>query len=225
MELGKSFTYIFQDKRWLTKVLVGWLVSLVPILNFAFTGFVTQTIRNVEQKLEDPMPEWDDFGKKFMLGFYMWVAGVVYALPLILLSLIFVIPAAVAGDSNSDVVTSLFAGTAVVFSCLAFIYGLALTLFMPAMNINLARKETFGSVFEVGQFLKIFRANTGDYLIAWIMTIVWSIVISLVLGVIIVLLSWTICIPWVLAGMIGVIIPLVYAHLFGQVAARELNAA
>ena len=75
MDVTKSITYIFQDKRWFTKLLIGWLVSLVPILNFAFTGYSTETIKNVENKREFPLPEWDDFGKKFVLGFYMWIAG------------------------------------------------------------------------------------------------------------------------------------------------------
>jgi hypothetical protein len=226
MELGQAFTYIFKDKRWFSKLLVGWLVSIVPILNFAFTGYVTQTIRNVEGKLEEPLPEWDDFGKKFVLGFFMWLAGIVYALPVILLSIIFFVPVAIAGNSqSSDTWAALLTGAGILVGCIMLLYGLALSLFLPAMNINLARKGTVGSVFEIGEFIKIFRANTGDYLVAWIMTIVWAVVIGFVGGLLITVLAIIPCIGWIVAfvlgGLIGVIIPVVYAHLFGQVAAKQ----
>jgi hypothetical protein len=229
MDIGKSVTYFFQDKRWFSKLLIGWLVNLVPILNFAFTGYVTETIRNVETNMEDPLPEWDGFGEKFVLGFFVWLAGIVYSIPLIILSIIFIIPAAVAGnEQNSNAVTGILAGTTIVFACIAIIYALALTLFLPAMNINLARKRTIGSVFEIGEFFRIFRVNTGDYLVAWIMSLVWGIVIGVIGGLLITFLLIIPCVGWIAAFIIGalmtVAIPLIYAHLFGQVAAKDTLA-
>lgn len=229
MELGKAFTYIFQDKRWLTKLLLGWLVSIVPILNFAFTGYVTKVISNVEGKMEEPLPEWDDFGKKFVIGFFMWVAGIIYSIPIIIVASLSIIPLALAGDSSSDVVGALVAGTGVVVACLIIIYGLLLSLLLPALNINLARKGTFGSVFQIGEFFRIFRAHTGDYLVAWIMTLVWSIAIGIVGGLLITVLAIIPCIGWILAfvlgGLITVIPLLIYGHLFGQVAAKDMAVA
>jgi hypothetical protein len=229
MELGKSFTYIFQDKRWPTKLLLGWLVSIVPILNFAFTGYIPQTIRNVEGKMEEPLPEWDDFGKKFVLGFFLWVAGIIYSIPIIIVASLSIIPLALAGNSSSDVVGALVAGTGVVVACLIIIYGLLLSLLLPALNINLARKGTFGSVFQIGEFFRIFRSHTGDYLVAWIMTLVWSIAIGVVGGLLIAFLMIIPCIGWILGfivgGLITIIPMLVYAHLFGQVAAKDIAVA
>ncbi len=230
MELGQAFTYIFKDKRWFTKLLIGWLVSIVPILNFAFTGYVTRTIRNVEINLEEPLPEWDNFGEKFVLGFYMWLASIIYALPIILLSIIFFVPVAIVGNNQSgDAVAGLLTGAGILFSCLALIYALVLSLLLPAMNINLARKETFSSVFDFSEFWRIFRANTSDYLVAWIMTIVWAVVIGTVGGLLATALAIIPCIGWiaafVLGGLLGVIIPVVYAHLFGQVAAKDRQIA
>jgi hypothetical protein len=231
MELGKAFTYIFTDKRWFSKLLLGWLVIIVPILNFAFTGYYTKTLRNVEENQVEPLPEWDDFGKKFVVGFYMWVAGLVFALPVILLSVFYIVPVAIASGNGqpSDAVNAVMAGTGVVVTCAIALYGLALTLFLPAMNINLARKETLGSVFEIGEFFRIFRANTGDYLVAWIMTIVWAIVIATLGGLIgvvffaIPIIGW--CFGWLIVpiflGMLNVVTFQVYAHLFGQVAAKQ----
>jgi hypothetical protein len=229
MELGKAVTYIFEDKRWLSKLLIGWLVSLVPILNFAFSGYMTETIRNVEVDQAEPLPEWDDFGKKFMLGLYIWVAGIVFALPVIILASITAIPLIFASNGNmSDTVGALLAGTGLIVGCLVIVYGLAVSLLMPALNINLARKQTFGSVFQIGEFWRIFRADTGAYLTAWIMTLVFGIGIGLVGSVIAGIIGIIPCIgwlvAWVLMGLVVVAIQLVYAHLFGQVARKDLNA-
>ena len=38
---------MFKDANWLSKILVGALVSLVPILNFAAYGYAVQTTRNI----------------------------------------------------------------------------------------------------------------------------------------------------------------------------------
>jgi len=226
MELGKAFTYIFQDKRWFGKLIIGWLVSIVPILNFAFTGYVTHTIRNVEADQPEPLPEWDDFGQKFVLGFYLWVAGLIYALPILILAFIFIVPVIVASSGNtSDTIGSIIAGTGVLVGCIVFIYALALSFLMPALNINLARKSSFGSMFQFSEFFRIVRQNSGDYIVAWLMTIVWSIVIGLVGGLLVTVLLIIPCLGWIagfiLGGLMGVIVPVVYAHLFGQVAAKD----
>jgi len=226
MELGKAFTYIFQDKRWFGKLIIGWLVSIVPILNFAFTGYVTQTIRNVEANQPEPLPEWDDFGQKFVLGFYLWVANIIFALPIIILAIIYVVPVAVASSSNaSQTVNNIIAGTGVLVGCIMVIYALVLSFLVPAVNVNLARKETFGAMFEFGEFFRLIRQNSGDYIVAWLMTIVWAIVIGVVGGLVITVLAIIPCIGWIagfiLGGLIAVIVPVVYAHLFGQVAMKD----
>ncbi len=228
MDVTKSITYIFQDKRWFTKLLIGWLVSLVPILNFAFTGYSTETIKNVENKREFPLPEWDDFGKKFVLGFYMWIAGLVYALPILILTSLFIIPILFTSNGDmGDAAGAIIGGSALVYTCIVGLYGLALTLFLPALNINLARKGTLGSCFALSEIIRIFSRNSGDYLLSWLMTVVWAVAILTAVSIITPFLILIPCIGWIaafmLGGLAGVAIPLVYAHLFGQVAAREIE--
>ena len=47
MDIGKVFSYQFEDRQWITKLGLGALISLVPILNVAITGYMVGIIRNV----------------------------------------------------------------------------------------------------------------------------------------------------------------------------------
>ncbi|MGB7095956.1 MAG: hypothetical protein WBD62_15035, partial [Anaerolineales bacterium] len=62
MDIGKSFSYPFEDDEWLTKLFLGAIVSAVPILNFAWTGYTVDIMRNVIDGVSMPMPAWSDFG-------------------------------------------------------------------------------------------------------------------------------------------------------------------
>ena len=46
MDIGLSFSYMFEDKDWIKKILIGGLISLIPIVNFAALGYVVQLVRN-----------------------------------------------------------------------------------------------------------------------------------------------------------------------------------
>jgi hypothetical protein len=228
MDIMKSLTYMFEDRRWISKLLLGYLVSLVPILNFALTGYVTQTIQNVERKRPELLPEWDEFGKFFKNGFFMTVAGFVYSLPLIVISGLSVFPAYIS-ENGWDSGQAVLAGAGILVGCLALLYALALSLILPAANINLARKETFESVFEIREFFRIIRENSSNYLTAWVMTLVWAIVVGILVSVLYVILVFVICVGWLAMFFVGAIVtvavPLIYAHLFGQVAAKDAGVA
>ena len=227
MQIGKSFTYAFEDAKWATKLLLGALIAAVPILNFAFVGYLVDIIRRVSRNELEPLPGWDDLGKKFMDGLILTIAGLIYAIPLFLFGIPFfgvIFSAAMSGDA--DLANSLMAasaGVGILFGCLAAIYILFLTLFSPAMYVNFARKGNFGACFEIGKIIKVASSNFGNYLLAWLMAIVAGLVIGLVGGILSGLLNFIPCIgqilSWLISAVMSVLIGVVYAHLFGQVSA------
>ena len=83
MEIGKAFTYVFEDPKWIMKVLIGGIVGIIPIVNFAALGFMLTTLKNVAEGQPTPMPEWSDFGAHFMKGLYGVIGALVYFLPAI----------------------------------------------------------------------------------------------------------------------------------------------
>ena len=218
MDIGKSFTYIFEDKKWLNKVGLGALISIVPILNFAWVGYIVQVVRNVENSQIEPLPEWSDLGEKFLKGLIFLVAGLLYALPVVILGGIFFLPVLFTSGGNvSDAVSGALVGGMIFVSCVVIIYSLALSFLYPALLINFARKGTFASCFEFSQIIKAASFSWGNYLVAWIMSIVFGAVISLISSV----LSPIVCIGWIISIILGAWASLIPAHLFGQVAQKQ----
>jgi hypothetical protein len=229
MEVGKSFSYVFEDEKWTTKMLLGILVTMVPILNFAWIGYYTQVLRNVSQGVARPLPDWDDFGDKFVKGLILFLAGLIYALPAVILgSVIFpvLLLPAFSGDANmQETFTAMAGGSTILVACCVSLYALALSFYMPAVNIHFARIGTFGSCFQLSEIFKLVSQNIGNYLLAWLMTIVFGIVVGLIISVVSAVIGWVPCIGWAIAWLVagfgGVWSSSIYAHLFGQVGAQQ----
>ena len=156
MNLGKAFQYPFEDREWASKIGLGALISLVPILNFAMLGYILEVMRRVQHSDPTPLPGWDDLGKKFMDGLMLFLAGFVYALPVIILvgipMALIAIPAAVAANSNSQGVANAVATAGgfvgLCLSCILILYGIALSIVFPAIYLEYAAKGTFGACFR-----------------------------------------------------------------------------
>jgi hypothetical protein len=233
MDIGKSFSYPFQDSKWLSKLIIGALVSIVPILNFAWAGYLVDLVKNVMNRSSEPLPEWTDFGDKFMKGLYIWVAGLIYALPVICLGTIFGVTAGVSLSSvtedTANTLGSVFSGVGILFACVMVLYGLLLSFFYPAMIIHFSRKEAFGTLFEIGAIIKVATSKLSPYLTAWLIGVVAAIVVGFVVGLVTTLVGWIPCvgwlISWLLGGLVTVYISAIWAHLFGQVAAEGQETA
>ena len=56
MQLEKAFTYWYKDPKWMSKMVIAALISLVPILSFAFFGYINEIIRRVTRDDTEPLP-------------------------------------------------------------------------------------------------------------------------------------------------------------------------
>lgn len=232
MDIGKSITFVTEDEKWLEKLGLGALVAAVPILNFAWTGFMVDVMRNVAAGEAKPLPGWSDLGEKFMKGLIITIAGLIYALPAILVGcllfgLSFVPLIAASGQGDQSLNQGLAAGSAgllIAVSCCIGIYGLVMSFVFPAVFINYSRQGTFSSCFQFGEIMRLISANLGEYATAWVITIAAGFVVGLVIGAAGLLVGWIPCIGWilvwVLSAIAGAYLGAVYAHLFGQVGAN-----
>jgi hypothetical protein len=236
MDIGKSFSYPFEDDEWLTKLLLGAVVSAVPILNFAWTGYTVDILKNVIDGFSRPLPDWSDFGEKFVKGFFIWAAGFIYTLPAMLIACLplglLLIPAASeigsAAGNNSEGINawfSIFSGVSLIFVCLLVLYLLLFSFYFPAAYINFAQKGTFGSLFEIREIIKIVSENTSEYLTAWLISIVGAILVGIIISIVSTVLGFIFCIGWLLSwvftALAGVYLFVVFVHLFGQVVAAD----
>jgi hypothetical protein len=230
MEIGKSFSYPFEDSQWISKLGLGAVINLVPILNFAWIGYTVETMKNVIAGEPHPLPDWSDLGKKFMDGLFLAIAMLIYSLPgLLLLGLpiaFMVIPALFNNDSNMlNALTTVLTGVTCVLGCLVALYALVVSFFYPAVMLHFANKSTFGACFEVKAIFALVSSGFSDYLTAWAVWIGASLVIGIAFSMVSGILSLIPCVGWVVS-LLGGLLVAVYtstleAHLFGQFARRN----
>ena len=202
MDIGRSFTYMFEDQDWLKKILIGGVVNLIPIVNFASTGYFIEALRNTAEGRELPLPEWDDFGGKFMKGLMAGIAGFIYALPIMLfMGIVFGLTAAVAAAvADEDTAAAVVTACSGIGYCLMFVYMILLMLILPAATIRYTLTEQFGAFFRFGDIIAFIKANIGGYIIALLVALVASLIAQIVGGI---------------ACGIGILFTLMWAMLVG----------
>ena len=207
MDFGKAFNYPFEDDNWLAKSLIGALVAAIPIVNFAWGGYLIDLLKRVIDGNPRPLPEWSDFGDKWVKGVVVFVASLIYALPVIILacvlSVLFFIPAQAQTGDIQDSLFGVFAGVGGLFGCLAALYGLFLTYVYPAVYIHFARLGTFGAFFEFSNIIKVATRDTGKYITAWLLSLVAGLVVAGVVILLSVLLGWIPCIGQIVIWLVS----------------------
>ena len=231
MDFGKAFTYMFQDPNWLAKLGIGTLlvlvgISLSPVLIgivplIIVAGYSLVVLDNVRLGHEHPLPEWQDWGRFFMLGLKAFVALFIWALPMFI-GFVPVLAGSVISDSgNSGGAGAISTLLICCGSCLMFLWGLFIALLTPAIYARLAATGRFGSAFELGRIWEYTRDNLGNVIIA--IVLVWLAgIIAFVLGTMGFML---LCIGAMLTIPLASLWQyLVQAHLFGQIAAHSVTA-
>jgi hypothetical protein len=188
----RSLKYPFQDSDWLTKLIVGGLLNLVPVANLLSAGFSLEAMRMGTQGHEK-LPEWENWLDKFVLGLMGAIISVIYSLiPIILMT---------AGGLGSDGATGagLLLGTMALF-LVAFL--------MPMIMANYVARQQFGAAFSLGEVFDHLKVVLGDFIVAWVLAIVIAFFMFLVMFIPIV--------GWIIALFAGFYIQVVFANIFGQ---------
>jgi magnesium-transporting ATPase (P-type) len=225
VDVGKSIRFIFEDKQWLSKVLIGTLILLVSIpLTFVLVGFLglaivtgysLDVLRNVRAGSTRPLPEWrDQWGEWLVEGLKLLLIVFVWSLPIIFLNVFTGI-----GDSmmntNSGLL-NLFGGmTVAVASCLALLWSIAVALVTPAIYIRLAETRELASGFQFNAIYVWTRDRIGDVVIAVLLSILLTLALTLVGAVIGVLLCGVGLVLTLPAAVM--LSTLVTVHLYAQI--------
>jgi len=228
MDIGKSIAFIFEDPDWLKKVAIGTgllllgiifsvvLIGLVPLI--IVTGYTVVLIKNVMDGIERPLPEWEDWGDLFVRGLKLFLIQLIWALPLIIVSMGTSLPAAL--SENSDL-QGIWIALSVFCGCLTFILAIAYGLIEPIITFRFARTNEFASAFEFGRIFRLLGDNIVNVIIAAIVSAVAGLILVIlggIVGTIALVIGLIVTIPAAafLSELIG-------AHLYGQVG-REAEA-
>ena len=224
IDIGRAVQHPFEDQNWISKLLIGGLVNIVPILNFAGFGYALDHMKNVTRGQDVPLPTWDDLGTKFVTGLKLVVVNFVLALPILAVTCVAgIIPALGAGasDGGNDTFMAALLGTSTILICLVGLYSLVLALLAPAIYIQLVRTDNIAACFRLGELWAIANRNLGDY----ILSIVVLIAAGIVVGVVFAVINIIPCIGQIISLIISFLIlpyfQVLSAHLFGQYARQN----
>lgn len=221
IDIGRAIQHPFQDPQWLSKLGIGAIVNVVPILNFAGTGYLIEQQINVKHGPDVPMPTWDKLGDLFMLGLKLFVVFFIFALPVIALSCVLMFATAgIATVASGSESAEQAAGAGITFvslglSCLSIIYAVFFVYLYPAIIIQFARTKDIAACLRIGELFAIARKNSGDYIMIFLVLIGISLILSIIASILaITVVGLCLLIP--LSLLATPYINVVIAHLCGQ---------
>lgn len=214
MDIGQAFRFVFEDAEWFKKILLGALIMLIPLFGpLALMGYGIAVVRNVKRGAARPLPHWDRLGEYFMDGLKLWVIMLVYSLPI----LIIMCPAALVGalpalGGESEELLTILGGISTVLiigmNCIATVYGLALALLTPIIQIRYAETGEIAPCLRFGEIFKLLTAHIGPVFLSqiaiWLASVlIFPIAIIITLGL--------------LAFPLAVWVTVFASHMYGQI--------
>lgn len=168
-DFAKPFTYVFEDPRWIQKILIGGLFYLAGFLIigwFFILGYAARTARNVIAGAQFPLPEWEDVGEFFNEGARLVGVALAYIVPFVLIAIGVMIPTGILGSIDNEGAQAVGGLMMGCVSCLIVPMSLAMMVLMPASLLFAVVEQRFGAAFEFGRIWEFIKANVGNYLLA-----------------------------------------------------------
>ena len=207
MDYGKIIKFPMEDKNWLVKIIVGGILSIIPIVNFIAFGYEFKVMKNAINK-SPGMPEWKSFADLFIKGLIVFVIALLYMIiPLIIFL-------GVAGFSTlSYMVGDITNPYSIIIAILPalFIGGILMLIvgfILPMAIAMYAKSDNFGDAFKFSEILNRIKSIFGEYLISYI--------ILVILGFILMLIGLIPLIGWLLAMFGTFYLGVLAFNMFGE---------
>jgi len=180
MEFGKAFTFAFEDKDWLKKLGIAGLVMLIPLIGqITVAGWAVEITRRVIQRDPETLPDWGAFGDYLVKGLKLFVISLVYALPIILISVCAYSPFMFLQNSSDDTVLTLISVISICISCVVALLAIVLGFVLPAALAKFAATGDIGSAFRFSEVFALVRAAPSAYLLVLLGSIIAGLIASL----------------------------------------------
>jgi len=174
-DLGKAFSFMFDDPSWVMKVIIAALFMLLSLLGiglFVLLGYFVELIQRVIRREQHPLPEWSDVGVKLVVGFKYFVVILVYTLPIILLVVPLIALMGISALSEESQAFSAFIAIYTFGYMLLMVpYILFFTLLTPIITYRFALRERIGDGLDVGGILVDFRRNWQNTLVVALISV------------------------------------------------------
>jgi hypothetical protein len=210
MDIGKSFSFVFEDDEWVIKLLIAagilaagvflsWLIIPALLAGLLLSGYGVEITRRVIRGQAPALPAWDNWGKLFTDGLLVWIIGIVYALPIIIMGICLGAPMGAINDEALAAVFGSFLG------CLNVLWGIVISFLLPPAIALFAKEDDLGAAFRFSEIWALLRDNFTTYLVTVLMAWVASFIGGL--GFLVCGIGWLVTGPWA---------SFVTSHLYGQ---------
>jgi hypothetical protein len=214
MDYAHAFTYIFQDRQWVRKLVplaFFSFLSIIPVLGLlamaVALGFMLQTAANVREGLPRPLPLWNDYALKFSIGGNILAAIIAYHLPVIIV-----------GSCSTWLISALGSGflggtVALMATCCTFPMLIGYTgLVWALLGVGVAE------YIETGESRRLFALrHLWDVLQTHHLLAIQWVMYALLTTILIAFLLVIPCVGWIAALLFGYAI---YGNLLGQFAQK-----
>jgi hypothetical protein len=184
MDIGKAIGFVFEDQDWISKVLIGALITFLSFLilpAFLLFGYSLEITKRVLRGDPQPLPPWTELGDLFVKGVMVVIIGIVYALPIIIIN-VCATPIWIIADNSRNVGTAETLSGLASFGvgCLSFLWAIVMSIVLPAALARFADTGELRDAFQFGDILRFVQDNLGTYIVVFL--VIW--VASLIAGVI-----------------------------------------
>jgi hypothetical protein len=179
MDLERAFTFIWKDEEWIKKAGIAFVLMLTTIGSIGVIGWIAELAKRVAQGDPEPIPNWDQMGEYFKIGLKYLGIAFIWSLPVLIGitgTALLMTPSVMMEDPGPFLaMVSIFN---ICMSVFAFIYIMIINLLTPPLWVLLAEGEPFNEMIKPKHAWKLFRSNSGGYLIAmlvgWLITAILS---------------------------------------------------
>jgi len=199
------------DEDWLKKVVMGGLLSFIPIVNLVVSGYVLRRFRMAAMG-EPNLPEWKEWGELFVGGLKLLVVTFVYLfVPILLIMLSAILSATGLGAGGHAASEMLVISGTFVASVLMVVFA----LFWPMAAARLAMTDSIYEALRVGDIYHRIRMVLGDYLLTYVVYLLVYVVLVIVY-VALMTLPQTLFVGVVLSVFVSFYVYLALAGVFGR---------
>lgn len=156
LDVGKAFSLLFSDRRWLEKWIIGALLHIAAVLIIGIPfllGYLLEVARRAMREEAFDLPEWNErWGEYFGRGLVFFIIAIIYHLPVIF--------------------TSLISG------CLTLPYLLLVYFIFPVVTFRVALTGDLASAFQFREILEFVQNNLANLLVVWFVGLLGIVVAS-----------------------------------------------
>jgi len=173
IDIGKALSFPTRSSNWKSKIIIGTVLTLVPIINFSSLGYIYKIYKAVLNREKLELPEWGDWRHLFLVGLRLAIIAFIYfIIPFVITAMgagIIVFSSVIDPAAGSIGISIFIAGCALALFGL-FLW-LAVSLALPMALAHYAKsEEKFRSIFKLGDIMASI-AKARDYMLAFVIVL------------------------------------------------------